>query len=40
MKAQFCPYCGHEIRDVKSSSSVRELALKLETISVKEMPTF
>ena len=35
-----CPSCGHEIRDVKSSTSVRELALKLESISAQKMPTF
>lgn len=35
-----CPTCGHEIRDVKSSTSVRELALKLESISAQKMPTF
>ncbi len=35
-----CPTCGHEIRDVKASTSVRELALKLENISSQKMPTF
>lgn len=35
-----CPACGHEIRDVKSSSSVREFALKLEAISAQKMPAF
>ena len=35
-----CPACGHEIRDVKSSTSVREFALKLEAISAQKMPTF
>ncbi len=35
-----CPTCGHEIRDVKSSSSVREFALKLEAISAQKMPVF
>lgn len=35
-----CPTCGHEIRDVKSSTSVREFALKLEAISAQKMPTF
>lgn len=35
-----CPACGHEIRDVKASTSVREFALKLENISAQKMPTF
>ena len=35
-----CPACGHEIRDVKSSTSVREFALKLEAISAQKMPAF
>ena len=35
-----CPACGHEIRDLKSSTSVREFALKLEAISAQKMPTF
>ena len=35
-----CPSCGHEIRDVKSSTTVRELALKLERISAQKMPAF
>lgn len=35
-----CPTCGYEIRDVKSPSSVREFALKLEAISAQKMPTF
>lgn len=35
-----CPTCGYEIRDAKSSSSVREFALKLEAISAQKMPTF
>lgn len=35
-----CPSCGHEIRDTKSSSAVRELALKLERIEAKKMPAF
>ena len=35
-----CPTCGHEIRDVRSSTSVRELALKLERISAQKMPAF
>lgn len=35
-----CPACGHEVRDVKSSTSVREFALKLEAISAQKMPTF
>lgn len=35
-----CPSCGHEIRDTKSSTSVRELALKLERVEAQKMPTF
>lgn len=35
-----CPSCGYEIRDVKSSTSVRELALKLENITAQKMPAF
>lgn len=35
-----CPACGHEIRDVKSATSVREFALKLEAISAQKMPAF
>ena len=35
-----CPSCGYEIRDVKSSTSVRELALKLENIASEKMPAF
>ena len=35
-----CPSCGHEIRDTKSSSAVRELALKLEHIEAQKMPAF
>lgn len=35
-----CPTCGYEIRDAKSSSSVREFALKLEAISAQKMPAF
>lgn len=35
-----CPSCGHEIRDTKSSSAVRELALKLEHIEEEKMPVF
>lgn len=35
-----CPSCGHEIRDAKSSTSVREFALKLEAISAQKMPAF
>ena len=35
-----CPSCGHEIRDAKSSTAVRELALKLESISAQKMPVF
>lgn len=35
-----CPACGHEIRDVKSPTAVREFALKLEAISAQKMPTF
>ena len=33
-----CPSCGYEIRDARSSSSVRELALKLEKIEAEKMP--
>ena len=35
-----CPSCGHEIRDVKSATAVRELASKLERISAQKMPVF
>lgn len=35
-----CPSCGHEIRDAKTSTSVRELALKLESIAAQKMPSF
>ena len=35
-----CPSCGHEIRDAKASTSVRELALKLEIIAAQKMPSF
>lgn len=35
-----CPSCGHEIRDKRSSSSVRELAMKLERIEAQKMPAF
>ena len=35
-----CPACGYEIRDAKSSSSVQELASKLENITAEKMPTF
>lgn len=35
-----CPACGHELRNVKSSTSVREFALKLEAISAQKMPVF
>lgn len=35
-----CPTCGYEIRDVRSASSVRELAVKLENISAQKMPAF
>lgn len=35
-----CPTCGHEIREAKSSVSVRELALKLERISAQKMPVY
>lgn len=35
-----CPTCGYEIRDTKSSSSIREFSLKLEAISAQKMPTF
>lgn len=34
----FCPTCGYEIRDSRSSNSVRELAAKLEKISAREPP--
>ncbi|MFP1699560.1 zinc-ribbon domain-containing protein [Gardnerella piotii] len=33
-----CPTCGQEIRGVSSISSARELSVKLEKISAKEMP--
>lgn len=33
-----CPSCGYEIRDAQSSSSVRELILKLEKIEAQKMP--
>lgn len=33
-----CPSCGYEIRDARSSSSVRELAMKLEKIEAQKMP--
>ena len=32
-----CPSCGYEIRDARSSSSVRELAQKLERIEAERM---
>lgn len=35
-----CPTCGHEIRDTKSSTSIREFALKLEAISAQKMSAF
>lgn len=35
-----CPSCGHEIRDTKSSTAVRELALKLEGVEAQKMPAF
>ena len=35
-----CPTCGYEIRDVRSASSVRELAVKLENISAQKMTSF
>lgn len=35
-----CPACGYEIRDVRSASSVRELATKLENISAQKMPAY
>ena len=35
-----CPSCGYEIRDAKSSTSVRELAQKLENISAQKMQDF
>lgn len=33
-----CPSCGYEVRDVSAPSSVRELAMKLESISAQKMP--
>lgn len=36
----FCPSCGHEIRDVKSNDSIKELAMKLQEIESKQMPQF
>lgn len=36
----YCPSCGHEIRGVKSTSSVREFALKLERIEAQKIPIF
>lgn len=33
-----CPSCGYEVRDVSTPSSVRELAMKLESISAQKMP--
>lgn len=33
-----CPSCYYEIRDARSSNSVRELALKLERIEAQKMP--
>ena len=35
-----CPSCGYEIRDAKSTTSVRELAQKLEGISAQKMAAF
>ena len=35
-----CHSCGYEIRDVRSASSARELAMKLENISAQKMPAF
>lgn len=35
-----CPSCGYEIRGAKSSTTVREFALKLENISAQKMPAF
>ncbi len=35
-----CPTCEYEIREINASTSVRELALKLENISAQKMPTF
>ena len=35
-----CPACGYEIRDVRSASSVREFAIKLENISAQKMTSF
>lgn len=33
-----CPSCGYEIRNAHSSSSVRELIIKLENIEAQKMP--
>ena len=33
-----CPTCGHEIRDAKGVSSVRQLAIKLEQLEAKRPP--
>ena len=35
-----CPSCGYEIRDTKSSTSIREFAAKLERIEARQMPAF
>lgn len=35
-----CTACGHEIRNTKSSTSVREFAQKLEKIESQKMPDF
>lgn len=35
-----CPTCGYEVRGARSSSSVRELAAKLEALSAQKMPDF
>ena len=35
-----CPSCGYEIRDARSTTSVRELTQKLESISAQKMPSF
>lgn len=35
-----CPACGYEIRDVKASNSVQDLAQKLDQIEAQQMPAF
>lgn len=36
--ATHCPICGYEVRDAKSSSAVKELAVRLSEIEAKQMP--